>query len=140
MSTGRLKPHFLDIYLITFLGVRYFGNTSAPTVTFFWKYSKFNLFFGNPEKNREKVFCFWENNIWIGFGELFLLRRKYFSLTVNVLTNSLKILHSTRRDIFQLNYLKSAEKDGKGAIVPIGAVFGPIYHVACGRVLLNRTF
>ena len=40
----------------------------------------------------------------------FLLKKEYLSSAVNVLTNSLKILHSTRRDIFQLNYHKSDQQ------------------------------
>ena len=36
-----------------------------------------------------------------------LFRREYFSLVVNVLTNSFKIFHVTMRDPFQLSYLHS---------------------------------
>ena len=38
---------------------------------------------------------------------MFLLIREYFSSAVNVLTNSLKILHLTKRDFLQLSYLQS---------------------------------
>ena len=35
------------------------------------------------------------------------IRREYLSSVVNVLTNSRKILHITKRDFFQLNFLHS---------------------------------
>ena len=72
---------------------------------FFWKCSKFNVDFKNPKKNQEWVFCFWDYSIWIGFVKLSLLRREYLSSAVNVLTNSLNILHSTNRQFFQLNFV-----------------------------------
>ena len=75
--------------------------------SFFWKCSKFNVDLRNAEKIWEKVFCFWDNSIWIGFVKLSLLRREYLSSAVNVLTNSLKIFHSTKTDFSQLNYVHS---------------------------------
>ena len=36
-----------------------------------------------------------------------LLRREYLSAEVNVLTNSPKILHITKRDFIYFNYLRS---------------------------------
>ena len=38
--------------------------------------------------------------------KLSVLRREYLSPAVNVLTNSVKILHSTKREFFELNYLQ----------------------------------
>ena len=38
--------------------------------------------------------------------ELSFLRREYLSPEVNVSTNSVKILHSTKRAFFELNYLQ----------------------------------
>ena len=75
--------------------------------SFCWKCSKFNADFKNEAKNCEKVFCFCDNSIWIGSVKLPLLRREYLSSAVNVLRNSLKILHSTNLDFFQLNYVQS---------------------------------
>ena len=46
-----LKHEFLEICLITFCGVSDFGTTSAMRVIFFWKCSKFNVYFRNGEKN-----------------------------------------------------------------------------------------
>ena len=63
----------------------------------------FNLDFERAAKNWEKVFCFWDNCIWIGIVKLSLLRTGYFSSVANVLTSSSKILHVNKRDIFQLN-------------------------------------
>ena len=56
-------------------------------------------------KIEKKPFFFWDNSIWIGSIKLNLLRREYLSSAVNVLTNSLNILHRTNVDFFQLNYI-----------------------------------
>ena len=50
-------------------------------------------------------FCFWDNCIWRCCNRLSLLRTEYLSLAVNVLTNSPKILHITKRAFFQLSCL-----------------------------------
>ena len=73
----------------------------------FWKCSKYNVDYRNAEKNSEKVFCFWDNSIWIGCVKLSLLRGEYLSSAVNVLKNSFKILNSSKIDLFQLNYVQS---------------------------------
>ena len=57
------------------------------------------------KKNEKKFFCFCHEIIWILSIELSLLRREYFSSTVNVLNKSLETLHITTSDFFQLNYL-----------------------------------
>ena len=44
---------------------------------------------------------------YFGSAKLSLLRTEHLSLELNVLRNSRKILHSTKRDLFQLNYLHS---------------------------------
>ena len=96
------KPDLLDIRLTTSFAVCNFGDTQALGVIFFWKCWKFNLDFRKTEKNREKVFCFWDNCIWNDCLKGSLFRREYLSLAVIVLTNSPKILHITKRDFFQL--------------------------------------
>ena len=80
-----------------------FGNKSAMRVIFFIECSKFNVDFKNAQKNWEKVFCFWDNSAWTGGIKFSLLRTEYLSSAVNVLTNSLKILHITNRDLFRPN-------------------------------------
>ena len=57
------KRDFTDIYLITFSADGNLGNTSALSVIFFGKGSKFNVDCKNAEKNSEKVFCFLDNSI-----------------------------------------------------------------------------
>ena len=61
----------------------------------------------NAEKNWEKVFSLWDTRILIDCLKLTLLRRENLSSAVNVLTNSPKILHSTKRDFCQLNYVQN---------------------------------
>ena len=72
-------------------------------VTFFSKRLKFDVDSKNGVKNWEKIFCFWDNYIWIDCCKISLLPREYFSLTVDVLTNSPKHLHITNRDIFRVS-------------------------------------
>ena len=69
-----------------------------------WKYSKIDGDFKNGAENLEKVFCFLDNCVWIGWGTFYLLRRKYLSSAVNVLTNSSKISDITKRDVFQIYF------------------------------------
>ena len=64
-----------------------------------------------------------------------LLRREYLSLEVNVLRNSLKILDSTNIDFFQMNFVDREKNYGKGSVLQISTVFGPVPHVSCRRVL-----
>ena len=52
------------------------------------------------QKNVENIFCFWNNSILIGCVKLSVLRREYLPSALNVLKNSLKILHLTKRDFF----------------------------------------
>ena len=72
---------------------------------FVWKFSIFDTDLKNAQRNWQKGFCFWGNSVWIGCIKLSLLRTEYLSSPVNVLTDSLKILHVTKRDLFQLIYL-----------------------------------
>ena len=102
-----LKGHFLDIYLIIFLRVPNFRNTSAMRAISCLKILKLNVNFRNSEKNWEKVFCFWDNSIWIGCVKLSLLRREYLPSAFSVLGNSLEILHITNRDFLKVNCLHS---------------------------------
>ena len=57
------------------------------------------------KKNWEKAFSFPDNFIWIGSIKLSLLGTEYLSSAVNVLTNSLKILHITKTDFLRINFL-----------------------------------
>ena len=75
---------------------------------FFWKFLKFNVDFENKKKHAQKIICFWDNCIWIGCVKLSLLRRQYLTLSVNLLTNSYKVLHIIKRDFFRL---KSVQND-----------------------------
>ena len=91
----------------------YFSEPVFPEIhllrgsSFFSKCLKFNIDFKNPTKNLKKVFCFWDNSIWIVCLKLSIVRRSRFSLTVNVLANSLRILYISKRHFFQCNYLHS---------------------------------
>ena len=51
--------------------------------------------------------CFLDNGVRIGGLKLFLLRREYLSLAVNVLTNTYKAFHLTKTEFFRLDYLQN---------------------------------
>ena len=86
-------------------GVGKFHNTKAMRVIFFSKCLKFNLDFKNLASNSEKVFCFWDNCIWIGIVKMSLLRTGCFPSAANVLTSCTKILQVNREDFFAINWL-----------------------------------
>ena len=71
----------------------------------------------------EKKLYVWDTCIWIGYGKLSLLQRKYLSSGVNMLTNSLKILDITNRDIFKLNFPQRNEEYDRSAVMQISQVF-----------------
>ena len=91
-------------------------------------------------KNREKIFCFWDNCISPGIVKLTLLRTGYLSLAANMLANSPKIWHVSKRYLFKLNCPAVSSKYDKNAVVRIFTVFGPIYYIACQWILSNVTF
>ena len=72
--------------------------------SFLKKYSRFNLHFKYAKKNPEKVFCFWENFIWVTTINFSLLRKGYLSLEANMLAKSPKIWRITTRDFFYFNW------------------------------------
>ena len=76
---------------------------------FVWECPKYNVDLENSKKIAEKSFCFRDKCIWICCVKLPLLRREYLLSAINVLTNSFKIFHVTKRDSFQLNYLNSCQ-------------------------------
>ena len=106
-SKHPLKRDFLDIYLTTFSG----SVTSKMQIlwgwSFFPKCLKFKLNFKNGAKNSEKVFCFWDNWIWIGIVKYYLLWTGYISSAANVLRRGPKIWHINKRDFFEQHFLAS---------------------------------
>ena len=107
---GPLKRHFLDIYLTTLFGVPKLKITSAMTGILSLKMFKIEFILPKCKKkkkknNTEKVFSFWDNCIWRCCDKLCLIRTEYLSSAVNMLTNSPKTFHITKRDFFQMNCL-----------------------------------
>ena len=73
--------------------------------TFFWKGWKLNVDFCNAVKNSEKTFSFLDHCIWICCVKFSLFTaREYLSSGVNRLTNCLKILDTTKKDIFEIKF------------------------------------
>ena len=107
LSKGALKEDYLDIYLTTFLESVSSKLHQVWGSSFFSKCSKWKLYFENSKRKSGNNFYFWDNSIWRCCYKLSLLRTEYFSSAVNVLTNSPKILHITKRNFFQLNCLHS---------------------------------
>ena len=131
--------------------------------SFFWKWSKLNLGFENDEKNSLKFFCFRDNCIWNNCNKFWLLRRKYLSSAVNVLTKNPKTLHIAKKRIViissqwvtkqslhfayhSLEHFKPTiaftgiNKYGKGAVTMFWTVFWPVYYVTCWRILWKGPF
>ena len=120
--------------------VRNFLNTKVWRLSFDAKYLKFNLDFKKEAKNSEKVFCFWENYIWIGIVKLSLFRRRFFSSRANVLTSSPKIWYVNKRDFLHSTVLAVISQYDKGALMQISTVHGHVYHVVCQRLLWYGIF
>ena len=74
---------------------------------FLSKSSKFNPDFKNKEQNREHFFLSYIVASELIMLKLSLLRREYLSSAVNVLTNSLKVLHIAKKYFIYFNYLQS---------------------------------
>ena len=104
-----LQRNLLDIYHATFSESVISKMKNLSGSAFAPKCLKFKLDFKNARKNWEKVFCFWDNWIWIGIVKLSLLRTGYFSSAANMLTSSPKILHITNWDVFHLNFFDTVQ-------------------------------
>ena len=101
---------FRDLSNYVFGRTQFQKDIDSESHLFFFKCSKFKVDFTDPERNGDNVCCFFDNSICIGCVILSLLGGEYLSSTVSVLTNSRKILYSTKRGYFQLNYLHSVHK------------------------------
>ena len=107
LSKHPLKRDFLDIYSIIYTESLISELQKLWGLSFRSKSLKFNLDFERAAKNWEKVFCFWDNCIWIGIVKLSLLRTGYFSSAANVLSTSPKTWPVNRRDLSKLKFLGS---------------------------------
>ena len=102
-----LKRDFLDIYLATFSESVTSKIQNLWGSYFYSKCSKFNLDFKNAGKNLEKVFCSFDNCIWIGIVKLSLWWASSVSLIAHLLRSSPKILHVNKRKFLEHNVLTS---------------------------------
>ena len=94
----------------------------------------------NAPRNWEKVFCFWDNCIWIGIVKLSLLRRAYMLSAATVWTRSLKTWHVNKRNFSQLNCLEIDHKYNPEDVEQISILFRPVYHVASEGSSETRLF
>ena len=76
-------------------------------IIFFWKHSKFYLDSRNVEEKWEFFFRFGYNCIWIGCIKHSLLPRDNTSLGGKMLTKSLKISDTTKKELFKLIFIQS---------------------------------
>ena len=128
------RRNFLDFYLITVSRVRNFGNTSAMRAIFFFENFKDFIYISKlSRKSWEKVFLLKDKCISIGNLKLSLLRREYFCSAVNVLKNN----PETFSNLIAFTVINKYRKSG---VIQISALFDPIYHVDCRRVLWKTTF
>ena len=103
------KRCFLEKSLTKFFTVCNFRNTLGMTIIFFLKVFKIWCSFQKWKKKFKKVMRFIDNYIWIGSCKLSQSSMEYLPSAVNVLTNTLKILHNTRGDIFRINLSQNDE-------------------------------
>ena len=87
-----------------------------------------------------KIFDFLDNYIWIGYAKFSPEWKKYFSSTVNVLTNIMKISDLSKRNICRLNSFLIDESKDKIAFAQILALSGICYHIDRQWVFSRRTF
>ena len=73
----------------------------------------------NWVKYSERVFTFLDKYILIGYCKFSLLRRKYLSTALKVLTKYLKGYKIANRDIFRVSFNQSDEKYDKSAVKQI---------------------
>ena len=72
--------------------------------SFFSKYSKFYVHFGNPIKLRENLYGFEDNFIWTSCRSYCQLWQEYMWLGVNFLKSHPKFSYLTKRHDTQLNF------------------------------------
>ena len=102
-ETGRFRHLSNHVFRVrNFANAKYIWASSFPQ-----KSPSFIPHFKNPEKNREKVFYFWDNCIWIGIIKLSILRTGYLSSAANMITTSPKTWNGNKKDFFQSNCLGS---------------------------------
>ena len=78
------------------------------------------------QKKWENVFHYLDNCIWIGSTKFSQFQRGYLPFGVNVLTDTPKISHITKGNIFQIRFPQRDGKDDKIALMQILQVFGTI--------------
>ena len=76
--------------------VRNLGNTKAMRVIFFFRTFKISARCQKCRKKRHKVFSFWNNCIWNGIVNFYLLRTEYLWSAANVLKSSPKCYMAIR--------------------------------------------
>ena len=107
LSKDLLKRDFLEFVWPRFRSPQLLKYKIDEGHLFSLKYEEFHLHLKNAAKNLKKLFCFWENWIWIGIVKLSLLRTGYFSSAANVLGSSPKIWHVNKRDFLENKFLPS---------------------------------
>ena len=78
------------------------------------------------KKKKKKKISFKVHCIWNGGGKFSQSQTGYLSLAVNVLTNTPKISHTDKGDIFEIISLQKDEKYDKKIIIDILQVFGTL--------------
>ena len=96
--------------------VCHFANTKAMRVIYFFEMIKVSTRFQKCSKKFRKIFCCWDNCIWIGFVDLSLLGTGLFPLAANVLTSSPKIWYVNKRDYLHSIALAVISQYDKGAV------------------------
>ena len=80
----------------------------------------------DKKKKKKKKISFQGHWIWSGGGKFSQSQTGYWSSAVNVLTNTPKISHTDKGDIFEIISLQKDEKYDKKIIIDILQVFGTL--------------
>ena len=92
------------------------------------------------QKNKEKIFSFWDKCIWIVCIQLSLLITKYLSSAVTVLKKRLKNFHVSKSDFCNTITFTVITQDDKDSLINIESVLRPTCYVAFQGVLWNGSF
>ena len=88
-----------------------FGNKSRLRLKLFFKLFKIWWRVWKYRKKLAKYFWIWRQLHWNWFPQtLAFTEREYLSSDVNILTNSMKISDTTRKELFELIFLHSYQK------------------------------
>ena len=140
LSRRVLKLRFLESGLSKIFTVPNLGNTLAMTIILFFKMFKIWRRFQKWIKKLRKMFCFWDNCIWIGSCKFSQSWTGYLPPAVNLLRNTTKTSPNTRGHIFQINFPQNDEKTWQKCSHGDFASISDVFTCWLSKRVLKRRF